>query len=229
MEEIIKVSHLTQSYGSVLRKQSVLQDVSFGLERGSFTALIGKSGSGKTTLLNCMAGLQKPDGGNVELCGRDLYGLKEEDRTCFRRKRIGYVPQFFQLIPELTVYDNICLPVYLDHRTEDKPYVRKLLKRLGLEGKEEVYVEELSGGEQQRVAVARALSGKPEILLADEPTGNLDPVHTGELLELLHFQNRFFRQTIVLVTHDLSMARTADRILTLSEGRILSDLKGYQL
>lgn len=229
MEEIIKISHLTQSYGSVFRNRTVLQNINFDLERGSFTAIIGKSGSGKSTLLNCMAGLQKPDEGKIEICGRYLYDLKEEERTCFRRKRIGYIPQFFRLIPEMTVYDNICLPVYLDHHTEDKTYIKRLLKRLGLEGKEGYYVEELSGGEQQRVAAARALSGKPEILLADEPTGNLDPVHTRELLELFHFNKRLFRQTIVLVTHDLSMARTADRILTLSEGRLQSDLKGFQL
>lgn len=229
MEEIIRVSHLTRSYGSVFRNQTALKDVSFSLEKGSFTAIIGKSGSGKTTLLNCMAGLQKPDKGSVEICGRDLYGLKEEERTLFRRKRIGYIPQFFQLISDLSVYDNICLPVYLDHHTEDRNHIRKLLKRLGLEGKESCYVDELSGGEQQRVAVARALSGKPEILLADEPTGNLDPIHTRELLELFHFMNRLNRQTIVLVTHDLTMARTADRILTLAEGRIQSDLKGVSL
>ena len=226
MKEILNAVDLCKVYGQRDPKVYALQDLSLSIEAQSFTAIVGRSGSGKTTLLNVLGGLDAPTSGTVTIAGQDLYGMKDGARTVFRRRHIGYVFQFFNLIPELTVYENICLPSYLDHQTPDEGFLREVLRQLGLKEKKEKFPAELSGGEQQRVAVARALSCKPTILLADEPTGNLDKRSGNELIDLLEFSHRFFEQTILLVTHDLDIARTAQRIITLEDGRILSDVQG---
>ncbi len=226
MKEILNISGLCKDYGKGEAKVHALQDVNLTVEEESFIAVAGRSGSGKTTLMNVIGGLEPPGRGEVRIQGTDLYGMKDDERTRFRRRHIGYVFQFFNLLPELTAFENICLPAYLDHRQPEEEFIQDILHRLGLEPKKDRFPAELSGGEQQRVAVARALSHRPDILLADEPTGNLDKRSSGELMELLNFSHRFFHQTILLVTHDLEIARTAQRIITLEDGRIVSDTGG---
>lgn len=228
-DTILSVSELTKAYGHQTSKTYALSNVSFSVSEGSFTAIIGRSGSGKSTLLNTIGGLEAPSGGNVIVKGQDLYAMPDSARTAFRRRNIGYVFQFFNLIPELTVYENICLPSYLDRKRPDRNFTDQVMEKLGLISMQEKYPAELSGGEQQRTAVARALAHKPAILLADEPTGNLDRRNGDELMALLHFSHRFFRQTILLVTHDLEIARSAERIITLEDGHILSDVGGDDL
>lgn len=229
MDDILLISSLSKVFGQIEPKVYALNDLSLSIQSKSFTAIVGRSGSGKTTLLNIIGGLDTPSSGEVRIQGTNLYQLKDTARTVFRRRHIGYVFQFFNLIPELTAYENICLPSYLDHHDPDFSFINQIIQALGLESKMHKYPAELSGGEQQRIAVARALSCKPDILLADEPTGNLDKQSGDELMELLRFSNCFFEQTTVLVTHDLDIARTAERIITLEDGRILSDVCGGKL
>lgn len=223
MEEILQVENLTKIYGKHEPRVVAVNDISFSVKKESFTAIVGKSGSGKTTLLNCIGGLERPTSGDVIVDGERIYSLNDKNRTIFRRQKIGYVFQFFNLLSEMTVWENICIPSLIDKKQPDEQYIRDLVKQLGLTDKLSKYPAELSGGEQQRVAVTRALSIKPDILLADEPTGNLDRKNSNELYELLLFSNRFFKQTILLVTHDLDMAYKAKRIITLEDGRIISD------
>lgn len=227
--ELIRVENLSKTYGRREPKVHALRGLSFTLEDRSFTAVVGRSGSGKTTLLNAIGGLDAPTSGRVLIRGRDLYAGKEAERARFRRRYIGYVFQFFNLLPELSAYENICLPSYLDGRQPERAFLDAVLDKLGLRDKRDKYPGEISGGEQQRVAVARALSCKPEILLADEPTGNLDSKSGDELLELLRFSHRYFEQTILLVTHNLELARSAERILTLADGELVSDVSGAGL
>lgn len=227
--EIVAIQELCKTYGQREPKAHALRGLTLSIEQKSFTAIVGRSGSGKTTLLNAVGGLDKPTSGHVLVCGQDLYAMKESDRAKFRRRHIGYVFQFFNLLPELTAYENICLQAYLDGRQPDRTYLETVLDKLDLQDKRNNYPAELSGGEQQRVAVARALSCKPDILLADEPTGNLDSKSGDALMELLRFSHRFFEQTILLVTHNLEIARTAERIITLADGEIVSDVNGAGL
>ncbi|SHJ60995.1 ABC transporter ATP-binding protein [Parasporobacterium paucivorans] len=226
MNEILKISNLSKTFGERGPKVNALNDLNLVIKSQSFTSIIGRSGSGKTTLLNIIGGLEPPTSGEIKIGDINPYKLNDNDRSKFRRRHIGYIFQFFNLLPELTVYENICLPSYLDHRYPDKCFIKKVLDKLALESMIHKYPAELSGGEQQRVAVARALSCKPEIILADEPTGNLDKRSGYELMDLLHYSCRMFNQTILLVTHDLEIARTADRIVTLEDGRIISDISG---
>jgi putative ABC transport system ATP-binding protein len=229
MEPIVKVDGLCKTYGKGPQETCALQDINLEIAAESFTAIVGRSGSGKTTLLNILGGLEAPTEGMVQVQGCDLYAMKDAKRTVFRRKHMGYIFQFFNLIPELTVYENICLPAYLDHRTPDEAFLADVLEQLGLTQKRNSYPAELSGGQQQRVAVARALGGKPDIILADEPTGNLDKRSGTELMDLLELSYRLYKQTILLVTHDLEIARTAQRIITLEDGKLLSDVQGAVL
>ena len=224
--EILRADALQKTYGQGAAATHALCGVSFSVEQGSFTAIVGRSGSGKTTLLNLLGGLDTPTAGQVYCRGQSLFDLPPRRRDAFRRRHIGYVFQFFNLIPEFTALENIRLPAYLDNRTPDEGLVAEILDKLELTGKAGRYPAELSGGEQQRVAVARALAQKPDLLLADEPTGNLDQKSGRRLMELLHFSHRYFHQTILLVTHDLELARETERMLVLSDGHLVSDWKG---
>ena len=224
--EILRAEALQKTYSQGAAATHALCGVSFSVEQGSFTAIVGRSGSGKTTLLNLLGGLDTPTAGQVYCRGQSLFDLPPRHRDAFRRRHIGYVFQFFNLIPEFTALENIRLPAYLDNRTPDEGLVAEILDKLELTGKAGRYPAELSGGEQQRVAVARALAQKPDLLLADEPTGNLDQKSGRRLMELLHFSHRYFHQTILLVTHDLELARETERMLVLSDGHLVSDWKG---
>ena len=227
--EILRTERLSKTYGQGPAATQALRDVTFSVEQGSFSAIVGRSGSGKTTLLNLLGGLDTPTAGQVFYRGQSLYDLPRRQRDGFRRRRIGYVFQFFNLVPEFTAAENVCLPAYLDRRTPDLDLVAEILDKLELGDKAGRYPAELSGGEQQRVAVARALAQRPDILLADEPTGNLDRKTGRQLMDLLHFSHRYFRQTILLVTHDMDLARETERLLVLSDGQLVSDWKGEVL
>lgn len=226
MNEILRITDLSKQFGKQGMKTTALDHLSFSMEAQSFTSIIGRSGSGKTTLLNIIGGLEPPTSGEVLVNGINPYNLRDRDRAKFRRKNIGYIFQFFNLLPEITAYENICLPSYLDSHSPDTYLLDQIIDRLNLQRLLSRYPAELSGGEQQRVAIARALSCTPNIILADEPTGNLDKRSSYELLNLLQYSCRLFQQTLLLVTHDLEIARSADRMITLEDGHIISDLSG---
>lgn len=220
---ILEAKHISKTFftGSVAVK--ALRPVSLQFESGTFTAIIGRSGSGKSTLLHILGGLVSPDQGDVYLEGKSIYTLSDHANTLLRRRRIGFVFQFYNLLPELTVYENIVMPIHLDGKKEDKAYIQELISFLGLEDKIHTFPHVLSGGQQQRVALARALACKPAILLADEPTGNLDKQSGDEVIDLLARTRYHFNQTIILVTHDLQLASHAQRIITLNDGKIERD------
>ena len=222
MTNIVHVENVTKIYGD--NQQTVaLNNVTLSIEEGSFVAIVGKSGSGKSTLLHVMGGLEKPDEGEVLLQEQSLYQMKEEKLTILRRRKIGFVFQFFNLIPSQNVYENIILPLKLDGRNEDSSYIEEILQILGLEEKKYAYIDELSGGQQQRVAIARSLATRPAIILLDEPTGNLDSKNSEEVIDLLKMSQRKYHQTIILVTHDAMVANHADRIITIEDGKIVGD------
>ena len=225
MNNVVEIRNLHKSYGQSDVAVCAINGVDLSIEKNSFTAIVGRSGSGKSSLLNIIGGIEFPSSGEVLICGKNMYQMKDAERCKFRRHNIGYVFQFFNLIPELTVFENICLPAYLDHDEPDYALIEKIMDRIGIKPKHSRYPSELSGGEQQRVAIARALARKPTILLADEPTGNLDKCTGDELMSLLHFFHRDFEQTILLVTHDLEIARSCDCIITLDDGRIVSTVR----
>ena len=220
---IVEIKGLEKTYGKNEAETKAIQGIDLTIAREEFVSIVGKSGSGKSTLLNIIGGLERPTSGEVQIEGTNLFDMKDTSRTIFRRKHIGYVFQFFNLIPEMTVYENICLPSYLDHKDPDKDFIQTVMEKLGIYEKKGKYATELSGGEQQRVAVARALSLKPSILLADEPSGNLDKKNGEQLLELMLLSQRYFDQTILLVTHDLEIARLSQRMIVLEDGKIISD------
>ena len=223
MNPIVETKDLSKTYGMGENTVKALLPCNLTFERGSFTAIVGRSGSGKSTLLHLLGGLDKPTTGNVfiESCG--LHTLKDKEQTIFRRRRIGFIFQSYNLLPELTAKQNILLPISLDSRPIDKTYFEEVVRLLGLENRLSHYAGELSGGQQQRVAIARALISKPAIILADEPTGNLDGRSGAEVLELLHSSKRLFDQTLIMVTHDRQIAEGADRIITLEDGAVVSD------
>lgn len=221
--EILNVQHLAKTYGSGETKVEALRDVSFSLEKGEFAAVIGESGSGKSTLLNCIGGLDMPSSGKVLIDGQDLFAMGEEARTIFRRRSIGFVFQSYQLVPELDVEQNIIFPLLLDYRRPKQADVDEILEVLGLAARRHHLPSQLSGGQQQRVAIGRALITRPALILADEPTGNLDTKNTSEVIALLKEASRKYEQTIILITHSRAIAQTADRILSVSDG-VLSDL-----
>ena len=220
---IVEIKGLEKTYGKNEAETKAIQGIDLTIAREEFVSIVGKSGSGKSTLLNIIGGLERPTSGEVQIEGTNLFDMKDTSRTIFRRKHIGYVFQFFNLIPEMTVYENICLPSYLDHKDPDEDFIQTVMEKLGIYEKKGKYATELSGGEQQRVAVARALSLKPSILLADEPSGNLDKKNGEQLLELMLLSQRYFDQTILLVTHDLEIARLSQRMIVLEDGKIISD------
>lgn len=224
--DILVADNLKRDYKSGSVITNALRGVSFSIEEGSFTSIIGRSGSGKTTLLNILGGLDEPTDGKVILAGQDIYAMKDRARTIFRRRKIGIIFQSFNLVPEYNVMDNICLPTRLDHKKPDKKWIEEILERLEISNISKKYPAELSGGEQQRVAVARAVSNRPSILLADEPTGNLDTKSSEQLMDLLIYSNRHFKQTILLVTHNKELALRTERIIRLEDGMIISDHQG---
>lgn len=223
--EILNVQHLCKTYGSGEVKVDALKDVSFTLEQGEFAAVVGESGSGKSTLLNCIGALDAPTSGRILIDGQDLFTMKEEPRTVFRRRNIGFVFQSFQLVPELTVEQNIIFPILLDYRKPEPEAVDEILEVLGLKDRRRHLPGQLSGGQQQRVAIGRALITKPKLILADEPTGNLDSKNSQDVMELLLKASRRYRQTILMITHNSNLTSSADRVLRVTDG-VLTDLGG---
>ncbi len=221
--DILQTSNLTKHYGKGETMVRALDGVDLCVEQGSFVSVVGTSGSGKSTLLHMLGGLDRPTSGTVKVDNRDISQLKDEELTIFRRRKIGFVFQSYNLIPVLNVYENIILPVELDGKQPDKKYVEEIIEILGLASKKFSLPSQLSGGQQQRVAIARALAAKPAILLADEPTGNLDSVTSQDVLSLLKVSSDRFKQTVVMITHNEEIAQLADRIIRIEDGRIKSD------
>lgn len=219
---ILKTSNLKKYYGSNDTLVKALDGVDLSVERGDFVAVVGTSGSGKSTLLHMLGGLDRPTSGKVEVDGKDISRLKDEELTVFRRRKIGFVFQSYNLVPVLNVYENIVLPIELDGNRIDKRFIEDIIEELGLEEKRYSLPSQLSGGQQQRVAIARALGAKPAILLCDEPTGNLDSVTSQDVLSLLKVSAERFGQTVVMITHNEEIAQLADRIVRIEDGRILS-------
>ncbi len=220
---LLEVNNLCKTYGSKETTVHALKKVSFSVPKGEFVAIVGESGSGKTTLLNMLGALDTPTSGKVMICGRDTFSMPEKALTVFRRRNIGFIFQAFNLIPELTVEQNIIFPVLLDYQKPDKKYLEELLTVLNLKERRRHLPSQLSGGQQQRVAVGRALMTRPALILADEPTGNLDSLNSREVIALLKKASQQYEQTIVMITHNRSIAQTADRVLNVSDG-ILTDL-----
>ena len=221
--ELLRCDALKKSYGDKKNKTEVLHGISFSVEKGEMTAVIGASGSGKSTLLNIIGTIDDATEGSVIFDGRDITHLSRPDAAILRRRNIGIVYQFFNLIPDMTILDNILLPIKLDKKKPDKELFDMLIERLRLSEKLKSYPSELSGGQQQRAAMLRALLYKPMLLLADEPTGNLDSKNSGEIMELMQSFNRELSQTIIYVTHSRELAEKADRVIELSDGNIISD------
>lgn len=221
--DIVTVQHLYKTFGKGESAVHALNGIDLAIEKGKFTAVIGASGSGKTTLLNMIGGLDTPDKGEVIVDGIRLSGLKEKELAVFRRSKVGFVYQSFNLVPTLTVRENILFPLSLAGSSPEPDFYSEMIELLHLKDRQNAYPQELSGGGQQRVAIARALIAKPALLLADEPTGNLDQKRSKEIMDLLKLTNRNLKQTILLITHDERAALEADRIITLEDGRIIGD------
>ena len=221
--EILKVDNLTKIYGKDNNKVVALDHVSFSVEKGEFVAIVGASGSGKSTLLHLMGGVDTPTSGKVFIDGKDIYSLSSDNLAIFRRREEGLIYQFYNLIPILNVEENILLPLELDNRKVDKFELNELLKVLGLQSRRKHLPNELSGGQQQRTSIGRALITKPAIVLADEPTGNLDSKSSDEVVNLLKKMNKEYKQTIIMITHNLDIAAVADRIITIEDGKIVKE------
>ncbi|CDB66055.1 MAG: ABC transporter ATP-binding protein [Lachnospira sp.] len=219
--EILKVEHLVKQYGKDDNAVLAVNDISFSVEQGEFVAIVGSSGSGKSTLLHLLGGVDRPTSGKVYIQGEDIYSLNSDKIAIFRRRQVGLIYQFYNLIPILNVKENITLPCELDGRTPDKSELDELINTLGLKDRVTHLPNELSGGQQQRVSIGRALINHPAILLADEPTGNLDSRSSDEIVELLKLSNQKYKQTIVMITHNLEIAKIADRILRIEDGRLV--------
>ena len=221
--EILRVENLTKIYGKNETKVEALKGINLSINKGEFVAIVGASGSGKSTLLHLLGGLDRPTSGKVIVDGQNIYDCKEDELAIFRRRKIGFVFQFFNLIPVLDVEENISLPSLLDSDKVDEDYLKELIDILGLKNRRYHLPSELSGGQQQRVSIGRALSNKPAIIFADEPTGNLDSKNSKDVIELLKFTARKYNQTLVLITHDVNIASMADRIITIEDGKLSSD------
>ena len=221
--EILKVEHLSKIYGQGENEVRALDDVSFSVEKGQFVAIIGPSGSGKSTLLHILGGVDRPTSGKVWLEGQDVFAQNEEQLAIFRRRQVGLIYQFYNLIPVLDVTENITLPVLLDGRKVNRERLQKLLETLNLTDRADHLPNQLSGGQQQRVSIGRALMNAPAVVLADEPTGNLDSKNSQEIVELLKKSNREYGQTLIVITHDESIALQADRLLSIEDGHIVRD------
>ena len=219
--EILKVQNLTKKYGKKDTEVVALDNVSFSVEKGEFIAIVGASGSGKSTLLHLMGGVDKPTSGKVFINDKDIYQLSKDDLAIFRRREIGIIYQFYNLIPILNVKENLLLPCNLDGKKVEEKHLQEIIELLGLSNREEHLPNQLSGGQQQRVAIGRAIINNPSIILADEPTGNLDSKSSKEIIELLKKSNKKYNQTILLITHDMSIAEQADRIIKIQDGKIV--------
>ena len=220
---ILKCEKLTKIYGSKDAKAIALNDISFTVKKGQFVAIVGASGSGKSTLLHLIGGVDKPTEGKVMINDTDIYELTSDELAIFRRRNIGIIYQFYNLLPILNVKENIMLPSQLDNKKIDEKELKELIQTLGLEGRTTHLPNQLSGGQQQRVAIGRALVNHPALILADEPTGNLDTKSSEEIIELIKMSNKKYHQTILLVTHDEKIAKQADRVITIQDGKISSD------
>lgn len=221
--KLLEVQNLVKTYGKGNTLVYALNDVSFSVKKGEFVAVIGVSGSGKSTLLHILGGVDYPTKGKVFVNDKDVYKLNENDLAIFRRRQVGLIYQFYNLIPILNVVENITLPILLDNKKVDDDYLNELINTLGLQKRINHLPNELSGGEQQRVSIGRALMNRPDLLLADEPTGNLDTKNSAEIVELLKIANKKYNQTIIMITHDPNLAKVAHRIITLEDGKIISD------
>lgn len=219
--KVLQTNSLTKVYGSGENSVRALDGVNFSVENGEFVAIVGTSGSGKSTLLHMLGGLDRPTSGSVTVAGKDIFSLKDEALTIFRRRKIGFVFQNYNLVPVLNVYENIVLPIQLDGEIPDKHYIEGIVETLGIGSKLESLPNNLSGGQQQRVAIARALASKPAIILADEPTGNLDSKTSQDVLGLLKVSSQKYAQTIVMITHNEEIAQLADRIIRIEDGKIV--------
>ncbi|SHJ42851.1 putative ABC transport system ATP-binding protein [Clostridium cavendishii DSM 21758] len=225
--EVLRAENLIKSYGKNEAKVNAVNGINLTINKGEFVAIVGPSGSGKSTLLHLLGGVDNPTKGKVYIDGIDIYGLKENELSVLRRRKIGFIFQYYNLIPVLNAKENILIPVLLDHKKEDAEYIEELMEVLGLQDRKNHLPSQLSGGQQQRVAIGRALANKPSIILADEPTGNLDSKNSKEILELLKLSVKKFNQTLVIITHDLNLAKQADRIIKISDGKIFSDEYNY--
>ena len=223
--EILRVENLCKRYGKDSTLVEALKNVSFKVEKGEFVAIVGPSGSGKSTLLHILGGVDKPTSGHVYVEGTDVFSLNENNLAIFRRRQVGLIYQFYNLIPILNVKENISLPVLLDGKEPDEKYLNELIETLGLQDRVNHLPNELSGGQQQRVSIGRSLMYHPSLLLADEPTGNLDSKSSHEIMELLELSNRKYGQTIIMITHDENLAMHANRIITIEDGQIIRDEK----
>lgn len=222
--EILKVENLSKIYGKGENRVVALNNVSFSVEKGDFVAIVGASGSGKSTLLHLLGGVDRPTSGKVYIAGKDIYSLDNDQLAIFRRRQVGLIYQFYNLVPILNVYENITLPLSLDNRKIDNNKVIEIINKLGLFERLNHLPNELSGGQQQRVSIGRCLITNPAIILADEPTGNLDSKNSEEIVTLLKKSNREFNQTIIMITHDLELAKCADRIIKIEDGQIVREV-----
>ena len=220
--EILKVEHLTKKYGKGENEVIAVNDMSFTVNKGEFVAIVGSSGSGKSTLLHLLGGVDRPTSGKVFIEGKNIYELNDDNLAIFRRRQVGLIYQFYNLIPILNVEENITLPCDLEGKNVNKEQLKELLKTLGLENRVKHLPNQLSGGQQQRVSIGRALITNPAIVLADEPTGNLDSKASDEIVELLKLSNKKYNQTVIMITHNLEIAKEADRIIRIEDGRILN-------
>ena len=221
--EILKVENLSKVYGKGENKVVALDNVSFSVEKGEFVAIVGASGSGKSTLLHLVGGVDRPTKGKVFIDGKNIYAMNDDKLAIFRRRQVGLIYQFYNLIPILNVEENITLPLELDNREVDKKTLKELLELLGLEHRSKHLPNELSGGQQQRVSIGRALITNPAIILADEPTGNLDSKSSDEIVALLKKSNKEYNQTIIMITHNMEIAKEADRIIKIEDGKIVEE------
>lgn len=222
--EILRVENLSKVYGKGAAKVIALDNVSFSIAKGEFVAIVGASGSGKSTLLHLIGGVDRPTSGKVFIDGKDIYGFNDDELAIFRRRQVGLIYQFYNLIPILNVEENITLPLSLDNRKIDSKRLNDLIQLLGLESRKTHLPNELSGGQQQRTSIGRAMITNPAIILADEPTGNLDSKSSDEIVELLKKSNRDYKQTIVMITHNMEIAKIADRIIKIEDGKIVKDM-----
>ena len=221
--EILRIENLNKIYGKGANQVKAVDNVSFSVEKGEFVAIIGASGSGKSTLLHLIGGVDRPTSGKVFIEGKDIYSLNDDNLAIFRRRQIGLIYQFYNLIPVLNVAENITLPTKLDGRDVDEKRLDELLKTLGLEKRKYNLPNQLSGGQQQRVSIGRAIINEPALMLADEPTGNLDSKASEEIISLLKLSNKKYNQTVIVITHDEKIALEADRIITIDDGKIIKD------
>ncbi|WP_353893015.1 ABC transporter ATP-binding protein [Proteinivorax hydrogeniformans] len=221
--EILRTENLTKTYVTGQEKVEALKDVNISIKKGEFVAVVGPSGSGKSTLLHLLGGLDRPTKGKVFVDGTDIYSMKEEKLAIFRRRQVGFIFQFYNLVPVLTAEENLTLPLMLDGKKVDKAYLKEVVGLLGLNDRTKHFPSQLSGGQQQRTSIGRALIYKPAVVLADEPTGNLDSQSSKEVIDLLRLSVARYQQTLIMITHDISIAEQADRIIRIDDGRVVKD------